>query len=480
MVSFLQDDLAIVHRRDRPPMKFSLSSPELIIAEKQALVDCLRHKLETEFLIAQSKGLVPSDAELATLPLFQEALHQDAPFIQDLQANAAQREEARRIALEESKKAEQERQRRIKEAKEAQELRRREENERQREERRVAKQQAKALAAAEEQRRYEELHARWESLLADCTRAVEQSEQEHAAAAKRKEEIVQLIQETTQRKAELLQQLRTIARRTSAQEETISSVLGGSGSGALNIGTGIEAVQDQKVVEDRTRDEVQTQRKERDSLAKDRSITPYTEDDIHIHQHNKHSTHRDYHISGIRRDHYDDEEAGQFSRPNQSRHVNDISVPREDNNIVHRHPSSNSPPPPRQYGPSYRPHFARDDVGRPSQALGGRGPFRGRGPLGIRSHASYERGAQGGAWGHHHHQHGGRGRGDGGGEYHRSYSGNANSNYYYSGDGQGEDVRDNNARRDGNRHHTEQHGRGQGDGYRSFQSARPSMRRPSY
>jgi hypothetical protein len=207
------EDVQLALHSDLQPLQSSFPAPELGISAKRVLRACLEQQLQENVKIAQQYGVLPDDEDLAKLPIFQQARHDDAHHIQRSEEEAAAREEARRLAVEEAKRAEAERQRRAAEEAAAEAERKREAKEVRRQARLEAKKEKLKRTRAEEQRRYDELLSRWKVNVEERQNKLDEVKHAIATASEKKAAVQSRLAELTENKTTLLKQLRDLAAR---------------------------------------------------------------------------------------------------------------------------------------------------------------------------------------------------------------------------------------------------------------------------
>jgi hypothetical protein len=237
MKSFMPEDVQLAFQSDLQPLQSSFPAPELGISAKRVLKACLEQQLQENVKLAQQHRLLPDDAELAELPIFQQARHDDAHHIQRSEQEAAAREEARRLAVEEAKRAEAERQRRAAEEAAAEAARKMEAKEARRQVRLEAKKESLRRTRAEEQRRYDELLSRWKSNVEERQNKLDEVKHAIATASEKKAAVQSRLAELTENKSSLLKQLRDLAARGTSGTTT-GGAAGGGANTADEVGTG--------------------------------------------------------------------------------------------------------------------------------------------------------------------------------------------------------------------------------------------------
>ncbi len=240
MKSFMPEDVQLALHSDLQPLQSSFSAPELGISAKRVLKACLEQQLQENVKLTQREGVLPDDEELAKLPIFQQALADDADHIRRAEEESAAREKSRRLAVEEAKRAEAERQRRAAEEAVAEAERKREAKEARRQARLVAKKEALKRTRAEEQRRYDELLSRWKSNVEERQSKLDEVKAAITSASEKKTAVQNRLAKLMANKTSLLKQLRDLAAQgtsgpgagapdtTTTVDDAATATLGGS------------------------------------------------------------------------------------------------------------------------------------------------------------------------------------------------------------------------------------------------------------
>jgi len=213
MKSFMPEDVELALHSELQPLQSSFRPPEFGTSAKRVLKACLEQQLQENVKLAQQRGLLPDDEELAILPVFQQARLDDAQHIQRSELEAAAREEKRRLAIEEARRVETERQRRAAEEAAAEAERKKRAKEARRQARLEAKTESLKRTRAEEQRRYDELLSRWKSNVEERQTKHDEVKQAIATASEKKAAVQRRLTELTENKSSLLKQLRDLAAR---------------------------------------------------------------------------------------------------------------------------------------------------------------------------------------------------------------------------------------------------------------------------
>jgi hypothetical protein len=222
MLTFHAEDVEVAAHAALPPLQRDFEASDAEGSAPEALRAALEMKLSRDVRAAQRQGWVPAPEALAALPAFARAAELDAAAVQAMQADAARMEADAARAAEEARRAEEERARRAREARDAERARRAEDKELRRQEKVVERREARAQARAEGQRRFQELHARWEAAVAERRAAVEGAQGGVTAAAAAAERLELHLAELAARKGALLKQLRDLV---SAHRLSIRSFL---------------------------------------------------------------------------------------------------------------------------------------------------------------------------------------------------------------------------------------------------------------
>jgi len=212
MASFMQEDVAVANHSTIPPLRLNFPGEHLDVTTRGALRACLEHKWNAEIGAAQQKGWIPGADELAALPIFQQAALDDAEHIRSMQEDAVKRDEMRIKLEEEAQRAEEESVRRQLEAKAEEARQRTERKESRRLERMLAKEEARAKQKADIQRRYDELHAKWQETVEERAAALETARQQMELAHARKRRVDGHLADLEARKNDLVKQLRDLVR----------------------------------------------------------------------------------------------------------------------------------------------------------------------------------------------------------------------------------------------------------------------------
>ncbi|KAL4529986.1 hypothetical protein Ndes2437B_g08485 [Nannochloris sp. 'desiccata'] len=237
MKGFMFEDVQLALHSELQPLQSSFPAPELSISAKSVLKVCLEQQLQENVKLAQRLGLLPDDEELSILPVFQQARKDDAHHIQRSEKEAAAREENRRLAVEEAKRAEGERQRRAAEEAAAEAERKKQAKEARRQARLEAKKESLKRACAEEQRRYDELLCRWKLNVEERQTKHEEVKRAIATASEQKASVQRRLAELIENKSSLLKQLRDLAARGTGETGGESRAI----NTAEEVGTGARA-----------------------------------------------------------------------------------------------------------------------------------------------------------------------------------------------------------------------------------------------
>lgn len=200
MVNFSREDLEVAEHSNLPVLHRVHTVPRLSADNLEVLKLCLRHKLCTETKKAQRKGLLPPGRVLQRLPLFQEALAEDAEYEARVAAEASRREEMKRI--------EEENRRQAAEARAAAAAKRRAE-ERKRERQLLLKKREEMYIV--ECRRFEAMLQRWERTIEERRSKWEEARVELDAVNKKKADVEKRLKELADEKTSLMAQLRALA-----------------------------------------------------------------------------------------------------------------------------------------------------------------------------------------------------------------------------------------------------------------------------
>ena len=216
----MAEDVQVALHADLQPLQSTFPAPELSPSARRVLKTCLEHQLQENVKLAQRRGLLPSDEELSKLPIFEQARHDDSHHIQRAEEEAAAREEARRRALEEAKRAEAERQRRAAEEAAEEAQRKKEAKEARRQARLQEKIEKLKRTRAEERRRYDELRSRWLTNVEERKIKLDEVKHAIATATEKKTAVQTRLSELSENKSKLLKQLRDLAAKGAAGDET--------------------------------------------------------------------------------------------------------------------------------------------------------------------------------------------------------------------------------------------------------------------
>ena len=200
MVNFSREDLEVAEHSNLPVLHRVHTVPRLSADTLDVLKVCLRHKFCTETKKAQKKGLLPPSRILQRLPLFQEALAEDAENEARLAAEASQREEMKR--------REEENRRQAAEARATAAAKRRAE-ERKRERQLLLKKREEMYIV--ECRRFEAMLQRWERTIEERRSRWEEARVELDAVNKKKADVEKRLKELADEKTSLMAQLRALA-----------------------------------------------------------------------------------------------------------------------------------------------------------------------------------------------------------------------------------------------------------------------------
>lgn len=226
MKGFMAEDVQVALHADLQPLQSTFPAPEISPSARRVLKTCLEHQLQENVKLAQRRGLLPSDEELSKLPLFEQARHDDSHHIQRAEEEAAAREEARRRALEEAKRAEAERQRLAAEEAAEEAQRKKEAKEARRQARLQEKIEKLKRTRAEERRRYDELRSRWKSNVEERKYKLDEVKHAIATATEKKTAVQTRLSELSENKSKLLKQLRDLAAKGAGADETGGAAAG--------------------------------------------------------------------------------------------------------------------------------------------------------------------------------------------------------------------------------------------------------------
>jgi hypothetical protein len=200
MVNFSREDLEVAEHSNLPVLHRVHTVPRLSADTLDVLKVCLRHKFCTETKKAQKKGLLPPSRILQRLPLFQEALAEDAEYEARLAAEESRREEMKR--------KEEENRRQAAEARATAAAKRRAE-ERKRERQLLLKKREEMYIV--ECRRFEAMLQRWERTIEERRSRWEEARVELDAVNKKKADVEKRLKELAGEKTSLMAQLRALA-----------------------------------------------------------------------------------------------------------------------------------------------------------------------------------------------------------------------------------------------------------------------------